>query len=401
MPYNQVQQSGNGNTYIVDKDNLNANDGNAGTEASPLKTLAKGVSLLSAGDILMVKNGDYTPSGASTYNWHIQKTGTEDNWIVIAAFPGHQPTIHVNTNNGVQIFSSSYVEFRGFEISGAAASASNGNCLSAMGSPGNKFVRITNNHIHECGGNGIVTANSDQLFIAYNRVWHTAHGLFFSGGGITISSTTNHAASLNTPYGTVVAANYIYGNTNANGNGVFFNWCRASYSKKILAVNNVVHNNGGRCIHAVQSHHADIMYNSCYNNLNDASLTSSVGEISLLSSCSDIRIYNNIIRGAAAAEYGITFQFQSTGEGNTNILYGATSIIADGNTISNTIIGDPQFEQESANSDLINLRLSAGSIAVDAADAALGDQAVTVDADGSSRPKGSGFDIGAYERSVA
>lgn len=394
MPSNKLSMKGDGNTYIVDKNNANSNDNNAGTEAFPFRTLTKGVIVLQPGDILLVKNGDYSPSGSSTYNLHIQKSGLSDNWIKIAAFPGHKPKIFVNTANGVQIFSSSYVQFQGFEIIGT--SGGSGNCLSGFGNPGNKFVRIVDNEIHDCGGNGIVVGGADQLLVANNRVWHNAHGLSFAAGGISISSPSNLASGLNTPYGIVVAANKVYGNTNANANGLFLNWCGSDYAKRILVVNNAVYGNDGRCVYAYHSSRADIMLNTCLNNVKATSLSSNFGEISAVSTGSEIRVYNNIVRGVSAV-YGITYHWGSTGEAVNNLLYGSTSVNAGGNYFAQNVVADPKFVNDGSGPTM-NLNLQSGSAAIDAADMTLGEQVISMDIDGDSRPNGGGYDLGAYEK---
>lgn len=394
MPFNKLSMKGDGNTYIVDKNKAGANDNNVGSEAAPFLTLPKGVSVLQPGDTLFVKNGDYSPYGSSTHNLHIQKTGLSDNWILIAAYPGHKPKINVNTNNGVQIFSSSYLQFQGFEISGVFGGS--GNCIGAFGNPGNKFVRIVNNEIHDCGGNGIAVGNADQLLIANNRLWHNAHGLSYAGGSIAISSPQNQASGMNTAYGTVIAANVIYENVNANANGIFLNWFGSSYVKRALIVNNVVYGNDGRCVHTFKSSRADIMFNTCLNNVKATSLSSNFGEISAVSTGSDIRVYNNIIRGVSAV-YGITYHWGSTGEAVNNLLYGSTSVNADGNYFAQNVVADPKFVNDGLSGSGLNLNLQTGSSAINAGNMSLGEQSIAVDIDGDARPTGGGYDLGAYE----
>lgn len=394
MPFNKLKQSGSGKIYVVDKNRANANDNNEGSETQPFLSLTKGVAVLQSGDTLYVKNGEYFPSGSSTYNLHIQKTGTSENWILISAYPGHKPKITVNTNNGVQIFSSSYVQFSGFEVVGQ--SSGNGNCIAAFGNPGNKFLRITDNDIHDCGGNGIVAGGADQLFIGRNRVWHVAHGLSYAGGSVVISTPGNLESSLSVPYGIVVAANDLRSNENGNANGIFLNYCGSDYHRKILVVNNVVYNNDGRCVHTFQSSNVDITFNTCFNNVKSSSLSSTYGEISAVSSGSNIRVYNNIVSGVAAV-YGITYHWGALGEAMNNLLNGSTNVNTNGNFFDKNFVGNPKFINANLGGPPVNLKLQPGSAAIDVGDPSLGAQQIVVDVEGSSRPIGSGYDVGAYE----
>jgi hypothetical protein len=73
--------------FYVDKDNVQANDSNPGTEEEPFATIQKAVSLAKAGDTVYIKDGVYFEQVSLPNN------GTPDSPIIIRAFPGHSPII--------------------------------------------------------------------------------------------------------------------------------------------------------------------------------------------------------------------------------------------------------------------------------------------------------------------
>ena len=75
------------NKYYV---SLEGNDTNNGSVDSPFRTIKKGVSVLTAGDTLVLKPGNY----GYEYAIDINKNGTEDSPIVIMA--EKRGTVHLN-----------------------------------------------------------------------------------------------------------------------------------------------------------------------------------------------------------------------------------------------------------------------------------------------------------------
>jgi hypothetical protein len=76
-----------GNVYYVA---TNGSDSNPGTTTQPFRTLKKGVSVLTAGDTLYVKDGTYFGSG------QLMGIPSGTSWnkpVTIAAYPGHRPVI--------------------------------------------------------------------------------------------------------------------------------------------------------------------------------------------------------------------------------------------------------------------------------------------------------------------
>jgi hypothetical protein len=91
-------------TYYVDTNNPNASDTNAGTQASPWKTIGKASVTMSAGDNAIVMSGTYNETLASTRN------GTATNRIKFKS-SGNVKTQKININHD-------YITIEGFTITG-------------------------------------------------------------------------------------------------------------------------------------------------------------------------------------------------------------------------------------------------------------------------------------------
>ena len=415
MPDNEFVQSGSGTVYYVDS--ATGSDGNNGlSEGAAFATLPYGINRLGAGDTLYVKNGnEYRPTIDMYKNLQIQSKGSPGDYILIAAFPGHRPVIHVASMNGVQLWNAEYVEFRGFEVRGiddppfvnTYDTTQNGGGISAFGNIGCKYIRIVDNHVHHVGGNGIGIGGADQILVLGNRVWHCTHRSTNGNSGIAVIAPKDLAVTTQ-PYGTVIADNVIFDNVNqfpfshagqiTDGNGIIFDFYsnsnRYSYSKRMLAANNVAYANGGRCIHAYVFFDVDVVHNSCYGNLRSENLRAVHGELGF-ANADGIKVYNNIAKVDYATNamsfLATTIQCVDC-EAKNNILIGG--VFDNGVSVTQTITTDPMYAVESRDWNTVDLHLKPGSPAIDAA---ITSETFGVDLDGTERPQGNGPDIGAYE----
>lgn len=96
-----------GRTFVVA---TGGNDGNAGTLASPWRTLAKANSALSAGDTVFVRGGTYHEQIAPS------RSGSAGAPIVYRAYPGDLVTVdgEDDTNLGVVVIYQNYIVVEGF-----------------------------------------------------------------------------------------------------------------------------------------------------------------------------------------------------------------------------------------------------------------------------------------------
>lgn len=362
MPENPGGNQGQGKIYYVKQQATNASDNNPGTATAPFLSLAKGLSVLKAGDTLLVGAGWYTPQADEYKNLDIGLQGTLQNYITIAGLPGERPVIYVDTWNGVQFWNAAYIEFRGFTVRGMDDPAvinpddrrQFGNCLSLFGDKGNRGLRIVDNHVHHCGGNGIGVANSDQILIQGNRVWHNSHRSRNGNSGISITTPKDHLSS--NGYGYVIPNNEIFDNVNqfafryagmiTDGNGLIFDYYanggdKNTYQKRMLATNNLIYNNGGRGIHAFHFHRVDAVNNTTYGNVRSENLQAGHGELSAANS-SDIRFYNNIAQATHSAWVLVFAGSTPQGIADNNLLTGG-DIFNNGLSITNTLKQTPGF----------------------------------------------------------
>lgn len=88
----------------------------------PLDTIQRAVNLAQPGDVICVMNGTYAPANSYSPAVKISKAGLPSRWIVIRNSPGHTPTIQHQYWAGIEFSSeAAYVELRGLTVRGNAA----------------------------------------------------------------------------------------------------------------------------------------------------------------------------------------------------------------------------------------------------------------------------------------
>jgi parallel beta-helix repeat protein len=366
-----TSQRDQGHVYYVA---TNGDDDDLGTEAQPFRTITKGISVLGARDTLYVKSGTYVeslrdfPSGTS---W--------DAPVTVAAYPGDTVVVRPSLGGWVAYFTHCHhVVLDGFVLDGA-----NVEHFAIMITSESHHIRIQNSEVKGAPKSGILTANygsinSDHnefinLDVHDNGTTYLDHGLYIatsgnlvdhcsvhhnSGWGVNIYSSSYPDVSANN---NVVSSNAIYDNhgTNHYANGI----CLSSGSGN-LAYDNLVWGND----HGIQVAYNGVSNTKVYNNV----IYANDGQgISLIESTNAV-IRNNIVYqngGPAIIEF--------------RDVYGT---IQDHNLVD----VDPQFVDASAH----DFHLQSTSPAIDAG---ITLSEVAEDFDGVSRPRGTGYDIGAYE----
>lgn len=131
------------------------NDGNAGTEVDPWRTIAHGLSVAVAGDVVLVRGGTYTERVS------FGRSGTATDPITLRAYPGETPILDqtgqtVPTGSGdqpiIRINNQSHLTVQGFTLQNWRTTASNGLpegiLVSSNGSTAVTNVRLLGNTIH-------------------------------------------------------------------------------------------------------------------------------------------------------------------------------------------------------------------------------------------------------------
>ncbi|MEC7987602.1 MAG: hypothetical protein VX278_20715, partial [Myxococcota bacterium] len=228
----------NGNTYYVDE---NGDDSNTGEESAPFATIGYAVDQLSAGDTLYIKDGtytndDYVSSHGSNGTQNISNpllakisvSGTEDNWIKIAAYPDGndvRPLLKFDGSGGIEIKQGEkYIIIDGLEIEGANKEIqfdwahhhrwSKENFYKGRGiytwGPVDHIV-VRNCNVHHTPGSGIRFNKADYIMVEDNIVSNTTWWSSSAESAIVIAT----AESIDTED----AVKHLY-----SGNVVYNNW---------------------------------------------------------------------------------------------------------------------------------------------------------------------------------
>jgi parallel beta-helix repeat protein len=345
-------------TYYVARTGNNAN---AGSSSAPFQTIAKGLSVLRAGDTLYIRGGSYSES----INSNSQTIPTGSSWSnapVISAYGSEEVVI-----NGLNLAASyiQYVIFSGLTIDGGGVSFQNGA----------HHIRLQNGEVRNTNTQGIQGWYVSNIELINLRIHHNGssdpaqgrldHGIYIAitnaliegcdiyentGFGIQIYDSSGSRAD-----GTIIRNNRIHDNR-GDGNVTL------SYGNNIQFYNNLVYNGrNGVDVAYGNPTNTQIYNNTIYNHTGGSAIQILGG--------SNTQIRNNILyqNGATISTYG-----------------------GSGLTTSNNLTSNPQFVSPSAG----DFHLKSGSPAIDAG---MKLDVVAADFDNIPRPSGPSYDIGAHE----
>lgn len=345
------------------------NNSAPGTAAKPFRSIAKGLSVLKAGDQLYIRAGTYD----ETINSNSQTIPTGTSWNdapLIAAYAGETVTLNGSIN-----IAHGYVQYVEFARLTLTATHMN---ISVGGFEAPHHIKFTNMEIR--GG----IEQCVQLGKFSHHVW-------FTGGRIHDCAYN----STSTPPGYPL---YIGGSDHLIENIEVFgsnSYCIHVYEAntpkptRITVRNSILHHCGLRKASSAAIILTGADNNEAYNNV----LYNNSGHGIVNMSGSHAKIYNNTVYGGLQTGIYVQASAKNTDVRN-NIAYGnATTQILDegsGTTLSNNMTNDPRFMNASAR----DFSLQPSSPAIDAG-IALG--LVTMDIKRSGRPQGASYDLGAYE----
>jgi parallel beta-helix repeat protein len=331
-------------------DGAKGNDGNSGTsQSAAFLDWNYALSKAQPGDTVhllptIIYGANSSGPGGITIS---SKSGSSEKFIVFQG-DGVSPNLTeisgIGTGNGLLIENSSYIQINNLSVT--APSDSNQQGFSGVAVQNANNIVIDSNYIHDSGGSGVQTTQSDYIEIAnntiYNNAWDTSAGIF--GSGIKMEQNTDIDVSTAVKMmaiGNIIALNHniprqagescstfgdqcsVYG-ADSDGNGIVVDNNNGSvpatgadpnpspgpiYGGRTLIANNVVFNNGGRGIHVSQSNHVDIVNNTTFHNNTDPYESLAYpGEIMAVAS-GDLNVYNNIVYG----DGGVTQHNPGTG----------------------------------------------------------------------------------------
>ncbi len=324
---------------------------------SPTTDFAGLVNGLSAGDVACLHAGTYSALG-TTNSW--TKSGSSTAPITVEAAPG--ATVLVK---GYTWLNASYINVYGLTFDGPT---------------GNVNVSNTPNgeqDVLALAGNNIVLDHSEVR----NGLWNA--GIFSSGSNITIQHSYIHDnGSWNNP-----SEQHPGGAASNLDQGIY-----VGEGSNIKILNNVISHNLAQGLQIYPSPTNVLVANNTIVNNGTWSVSGHGAGIVEEGSSSSVTIINNII--ANNDGYDIHTAGSLSGSGNTasyNISWHNTAGVwndSSGISLGNNLNVDPKFVSAT------DFHLQLGSPAIDAGTST---NAPNTDYADTSRPQGSGYDIGAYE----
>lgn len=348
----------------------------AQSTSTPKLTLKSGIGCLKAGDTLSIREGTYN----ERINTQSQTVPTGTSWstpVTIAAYPGETVTLQPSSGYAViQIVGNAqkYIVFDRLVIDATSVSSRaidlDGVNLSEAG-----YIRFTNCEVRNAPGAGVLIGRGSKFNEFINCNFHH-NGIDPAVGNLPVGHAIYIQASNNLIEGCEIHHNTGYGVHVYDGS------TSAAHRNIIRRVKS--YNNGANGI-LIGSGAGNIAYNNLVYSNGKAGIQ--VGF-----NATDNKVYNNTVY--ANVDEGI--QIRSTSSSTlviNNIFYSnGVNINNQGanTTLSNNLTTDPLF----VNATGWNFRLKSGSAAVDKGIAL---SEVSDDQEGTPRPAGAGYDIGADE----
>lgn len=404
------------------------NDANAGVSPNAPKTLDGASASSRPGSVVCLKGGTYN----MLRPFYPARSGTANAWIVYRAYGDAEVDIvwvpGSTANDLFYFFSSSpwngpsYIEVRNLRFDGGHVAAFAIKCNDSH------HLRFVANTIQNMGAGGIGAVRCDYLTADGNRIYRSGYHQGWASG-ITLNSNQwydRYDGLHNVVVNNIISGTFDASSYRSDGNGIIMDLSNRTYdagsadTPPALVANNVVYQNGGRCIETYVVTQVWVVNNTCYKNALDVAQASD--EIATNKSKGNYFVNNIAQSWMNRRPYGQ----HNTNERMSyyrNIGYGGpihlpSAIMAD------VFSADPRFRRapalhptrdgqywESHPPDQLGdaLTLQPDSPAVDAGidpttipgvpAAVIGDlrRYAFADLNGTPRPQGIQFDIGAYE----
>lgn len=241
-------------------------------------------SLSSSGGIIELATGTYGPISFVDVN--------PSQYILL--MPASGATVHIDAagqadaeglERGILIKNSSYIGAYGFEIS--SVNASGHPYADCVGVGYSHHIAIWNCNIHD-GASGVGGVECNHYDICYNYVHDTSGWLETFASGISLYKLVNIGGGVDADgYDNRIIGNISYNNENdpsfggaiTDGNGIIVDIANGDYATnlvgytgRVLILNNISTENGGRGIHSLFSRNCDIMFNTSIANCNSTAI---------------------------------------------------------------------------------------------------------------------------------
>jgi len=394
------------NTYYVSASGNNNNNGL--TPQTAFATLQHAADVVSAGDSVLVLEGNYA-------GFDLRTDGIQNSPIVFKAIENDVVIDQPNsvTNDGINIENADWIVVDGFNVinqprAGIRVAVSD-------------FVTIRNNICTDNYRWGIFTGFTDDILIENNICSHTEdeHGIYVSnsgdrpvvrnnicfennGCGIQLNADLSQGGD-GIITNAVIEGNILHDNCYGGGSAINLDGVQES-----LIYNNLLYNNHATGIAMFQIDGADGSKNNKVYNNTITNPSDSRWNILVVDGSTNDTLYNNILinhhsfRGSIAidaasltgfhSDFNILVNRMSNDDGNSNMTLSEWQLLG---YDLNSLIADPE-EEIFVDHLSGNFHLLQNSQAVNTG-TSLVEGIVNVDLDDISRPQGIGYDIGSYE----
>src|SRR5688572_26631694 len=219
------------------------NDTAAGTSAAPWRTLQRAANVVRAGDLVIVRAGNYA-------GFDLRTSGTAADPIEFRAAPGvvvNAPN-PVTPNHGINLEAASWIVVQGFTVTGMPRAG--------IRAVLNHHVTIRGNTMDANGYWGFLSGFSDDLLIENNEASRSQveHGIYVSNSGDRPVIRNNHV------WGNRANGIHMNGDVSLGGDGIITG---------ALVERNVIHDNGvggGSAINADGVQSSRFLNNLIYGN---------------------------------------------------------------------------------------------------------------------------------------
>ncbi len=390
-------------THYVSPGGSDDNDGQ--TADTPWQNLQASLDRLEPGDTLFLMDGRYNELTYPDWaHFTVRVDGTPEEWIRVAAAPGHEPVIAPTSANGLLV-ESRYVEVSGLTITGEGFDADNSYGW-GIHVRETHHVRLIDNVVSNMPVGGITAVESTNVEVYRNEVFDNSFWGTEQGSGISFWHAADHDTEpFEDGYHDKIVGNVIYRNENrvfsefapgqdliSDGNGIIIDETTdTGYTGRFLVANNIIFDNGGRAVMVNVADRVDIVFNTTYRNGRTTDLAGGPVELAV-ARARDVQILNNL----AWARDGLpSVQIRESDDvamgGNLFVTSAPSGLETELDVVTTD---DPLLVAPTVDPMLADFRPLATSPAIDVAiETPL---RITFDADGNVRPTGSA-DVGAYE----
>src|ERR1043166_1841216 len=281
----------------------NGSDANNGATPSTPKTLNGASRVTVPGSVVCLKGGTYNmPATFYPYN-----NGAPNAWITYRDYGDSDVNLvwtGGSSGGDITMFhfigntlatGKSYIEVRGLHFNGQNLSADALFCYKSH------HLRFIGNTIKNMGSAGIASKFCDYLTSDGNKLSHNG---YLQGWASAISYNSNQWLDTAAGYHSFVVNNTMSGtfdgsSFHSDGNGIIMDQSNDSHdfstanTPPVLIANNVVYENGGRCIETLTVTNIWVVHNTCYKNALDLN-EPGIGEI-VSYNTKDSYFINNIV----------------------------------------------------------------------------------------------------------